>query len=224
MGIGGRSARGNLTFEAIVNAAEKQFLAHGFDGTKVDDIASAAYVSVGTVYLHFQNKDGVYAAVILRGQDILMEEYLDPVFALDLPPWERIEQWCLAYVRFFEEHEPRARMMALQAYGEGTSGAPEAMHDALRANITRFHEQLVAMFIEAGEAGQLGGADPVAASRFVWSSVYGICMTNIRHRFLRLDYDAVRGVLTAGLVLMGGRAPSSGGSLPPGAAEPTLDA
>lgn len=211
MSIGGRSERGSVTFDAIVTAAEEQFLAHGFDGTKIDDIARAAYVSVGTVYLHFQNKDGVYAAVILRGQGILMDDYLDPVFALDLPPWERIERWCHAYLRFFEEQEPRARIMGLQAYGEGTSGAPEAMHDALRENITRFNEQLVALFVEAGEAGALHGADPIAASRFVWSSVYGICVTNVRHRFLRLDYDDLRGVLAAGLEMMGVRDPGADG-------------
>lgn len=205
MSIGARSKRGDLTFEAIVTAAEEQFLTKGFDGTKIDDIAQAAYVSVGTVYLHFQNKDGVYAAVILRAQRILLEQYLDPAFDLEVPPWERIETWCHAFVRFFEEQEPRARIMALQAYGAGTSEAPEAMHKALHDNITRFHGRLVALFEEAGEAGDLGAVDPVAASRFVWSSVYGVCTTNLRHGSLRLDYDGVRDVLRAGLELMRGQ-------------------
>lgn len=209
MSVGSRSKRGSLSFEAILDAAEKAFLAHGFDGTRIDDIASAAHVSVGTVYLHFENKDGVYAAVILRGQEILLSQYIDPVFELDLPPWQRIEAWCRAYMRFFEEHEPRARMMAMLAYGEHTSGAPAAMHQALRQNITRFSEQLVELFVEAGEAGQLSGADPVAASRFVWSSVYGVCMTNLRHTFLQLDYDALHGVFDAGMLLMGAKDPSS---------------
>lgn len=204
MSIGARSKRGDLTFEAIVTAAEEQFLAHGFDRTKIDDIAQAAYVSVGTVYVHFQNKDGVYAAVILRAQRIMLEEYLYPAFDLDASPWERIERWCYAFVRFFEEEESRARIMALQAYGQGTSEAPEAMHQALHENITQVNGRLVALFEKAGEAGDLGNVDPVAASRFVWSSVYGVCTTNLRHGSLRLDYDGVRGVLRAGLELMRG--------------------
>lgn len=210
MKIGSRSARGSLSFEAIINAAERQFLAHGFDRTRVEDIARAASVSVGTVYLHFENKDGVYAAVILRGQDLLLAEYIDPVFDLDLAPWDRIEQWCRAYMRFFQEQEPRARIMALRAYGEHNSGAPAVMHEALRENISRFHDQFVALFVEAAEAGQLSGADPVAASRFMWSSVYGICLTNLRHTFLQLDYDELRTVLDAGMLLMGVGEPSSG--------------
>lgn len=210
MSISSRTARGSASFEAILNAAENEFLAHGFDKTRVEDIARIANVSVGTVYTHFENKEGVYAAVILRGQEILLDEYFAPVFDdRDLAPWERIERWCLAYIRFFEEQEPRARMMALQAYGEQTSAAPAAMHDALRANITRFNDQLVALFVEAAEAGQLSGADPLAASRFVWSSVYGICLTNLRHTFLALDYDELRGVLDAGMLLMGAEDPQS---------------
>ncbi len=209
MKIGSRSARGSRSFEAIVDAAEKAFLAHGYDGARIEDIAKAAHVSVGTVYVHFANKDGVYAAVLLRGQDIMLTEYLYPTFDLDLPPWERIERWCRAYIRFFEEHEPRARMMALQAYGEHTSAAPAAMHEALRDNIAGHHDRFVALFVEAAEAGQLSGADPVAASRFVWSSVYGICLTNLRHTFLQLDYDGLRDVLEAGMLLVGAGDPSS---------------
>lgn len=203
MKIGSRSARGSVSFEAILNAAERQFLAHGFERTRVEDIARAANVSVGTVYLHFENKDGVYAAVILRGQDIMLTEYIYPAIDLDLPPWQRIEQWCHAYMQFFEDHEPRARIMALQAYGEHTSGAPAAMHDALRENIIHFNDRWVALFVDAAEAGQLSDADPVAASRFVWSSVYGICLTNLRHTFLQFDYAELRKVLDAGMLLMG---------------------
>lgn len=203
MNIRSRTARGSRSFDAIIDAAEKQFLAHGFDKTRIEDIASAAHVSVGTVYLHFENKDGVYAAVILRGQDIMLNKYIYPAIELDLSPWERVEQWCYAYMRFFEEHEPRARIMALQAYGEHTSGAPAVMHDTLRENITGFNDRWVALFADAAEAGQLGDADPVAASRFVWSSVYGICLTNLRHTFLQLDYDELRKVLDAGMLLMG---------------------
>ncbi|MBJ7330672.1 MAG: TetR/AcrR family transcriptional regulator [Solirubrobacteraceae bacterium] len=209
MSIGSRTARGSLSFEAILDAAEKEFLAHGFDRTRVDDIARAAHVGVGTVYLHFENKDGVYGAVILRGQDIMLNQYLLPILRLDLPPWQRIERWCRAYMRFFEEHEPRARMMASLAYGEHTSRAPAAIHDALRENITRFNDEFVAVFKEAEEAGQLSGADPLAASRFVWSAVYGICMTNARHTFLQFDSERLRGVLDAGMLLMGAGDPGS---------------
>lgn len=209
MKIGSRSARGSRSFEAIVDAAAKAFLAHGYDGARIEDIAKAAHVSVGTVYVHFTNKDGVYAAVLLRGQDIMLTEYVYPTLDLDLSPWERIERWCHAYIRFFEEHEPLARMMALQAYGEHTSAAPAAMHEALRENIAGFNERFVALFVEADEAGQLSGADPVLASRFVWSSVYGICLTNLRHTFLQLDYDGLRDVLEAGMLLVGAGDPTS---------------
>lgn len=49
---------------AILAAAEELFLADGYDRTSADAIALRAGVSKRTVYDHFGNKEGLYAAVI----------------------------------------------------------------------------------------------------------------------------------------------------------------
>ncbi|MBJ7332126.1 MAG: TetR/AcrR family transcriptional regulator [Solirubrobacteraceae bacterium] len=196
-----RSSRGNRTVEAILAAAEPQFLEHGFAGTKVDDVAEAAAVGVGTVYVHFESKDGLYGAVLLRAQEIMVCEYLDPVFDLDLPPWERIEAWCHAYLRFAEEHESRMRLIALSPFA-GTALAPEELDAPFRARIAESNRRLMDLFTEAGESGLLRDLDPMLVSRFVSASVYGMCMMNLRHRPLQLEPDTLRAALTAGLTLL----------------------
>ncbi len=45
--------------ERILEAAESCFAEAGFYGTKISDIASAAGVADGTIYLYFRNKDDV---------------------------------------------------------------------------------------------------------------------------------------------------------------------
>lgn len=55
----------------ILSAAEKLFLARGFDGTTMDDIAKAAELGKGTLYLYFRNKEEAYAAIVLRGVRLL---------------------------------------------------------------------------------------------------------------------------------------------------------
>jgi len=51
---------------AILDAAEKIFARAGFDGAKVSDIARAASVAEGTVYLYYKNKQDLLAGVVGR--------------------------------------------------------------------------------------------------------------------------------------------------------------
>ena len=50
----------------ILDAAEKTFAEVGFDGAKVSDIARAASVAEGTVYLYYKNKQDLLAGVVGR--------------------------------------------------------------------------------------------------------------------------------------------------------------
>ena len=51
---------------SILDAAEKIFAEAGFDGAKVSDIARAASVAEGTVYLYYKNKQDLLAGVVGR--------------------------------------------------------------------------------------------------------------------------------------------------------------
>jgi TetR/AcrR family transcriptional regulator, mexJK operon transcriptional repressor len=50
--------------EAVLAAAERAFLAHGFGAVSMDTIAREAGVSKATVYAHFANKEELFGAVI----------------------------------------------------------------------------------------------------------------------------------------------------------------
>ena len=49
---------------AILHAATDVFLEQGFDASSMDDVARTAGVSKQTVYSHFNNKEGLYRAII----------------------------------------------------------------------------------------------------------------------------------------------------------------
>jgi TetR/AcrR family fatty acid metabolism transcriptional regulator len=51
---------------SILDAAERIFAQAGFDGAKVSDIARAASVAEGTVYLYYKNKQDLLAGVVGR--------------------------------------------------------------------------------------------------------------------------------------------------------------
>ncbi len=50
----------------IVEAAKKAFLASGFSGTTMDEIAHAARISKNTLYAHFRDKADLFEAVIVE--------------------------------------------------------------------------------------------------------------------------------------------------------------
>lgn len=64
---------------AILKAATKLFLKDGFSATSMDAVAFAANVSKRTVYGHYGNKEGLYAAVVQRlTSEILPQSATEP--------------------------------------------------------------------------------------------------------------------------------------------------
>ena len=68
--------RGSVTDkrEAILRAATSVFAEKGFFNAKVADIAKAAGVADGTVYLYFKNKDDVLHSIFDRAMDEFIAE------------------------------------------------------------------------------------------------------------------------------------------------------
>jgi AcrR family transcriptional regulator len=55
----------------IVEAAGRLFAEHGFDGTRLNDVAAAAGITKPILYRHFQDKTALYLGVLQRhGQDL----------------------------------------------------------------------------------------------------------------------------------------------------------
>jgi AcrR family transcriptional regulator len=53
--------------KAILDAALAEFTAHGVAGTSIDDIRRRSGASVGSIYHHFADKDGIAGALYLDG-------------------------------------------------------------------------------------------------------------------------------------------------------------
>ena len=50
--------------EEILNAALEEFIAKGYAGTRLDDVARRAGISKGLVYVYFDTKEDLFEAVI----------------------------------------------------------------------------------------------------------------------------------------------------------------
>src|SRR3954469_4352156 len=73
-----RREMADVNRRAILDAARELFLSHGYAATTIAEIASAAGVSVETVYKAFRNKPGVAKAVFDVG--VVGEDEPVPMF------------------------------------------------------------------------------------------------------------------------------------------------
>ncbi len=80
MGIAERKERERLRRrEEIIDAAEKVFFDKGVEKATMDDVAEAAELSKGTLYLYFKSKQDLYLAIHWRGTQILKKMFADAV-------------------------------------------------------------------------------------------------------------------------------------------------
>jgi AcrR family transcriptional regulator len=59
---------------AIVNAATTLFSAKPFHEVRLDDVAAAAHIGKGTLYVYFDSKDALYASTVYDGLSDLVEQ------------------------------------------------------------------------------------------------------------------------------------------------------
>lgn len=62
--------------QRILDAAARLFVHYGYDKTTVSEIAQAAGVSKGAIYLHFKSKDDLFETLLIREMKAFAEEWL----------------------------------------------------------------------------------------------------------------------------------------------------
>ena len=87
----------------ILDAARKVFSRKTFEQTTVDDIAAAAHVAKGTLYLYYKSKREIYLEALRRDIVALSEETDRRMQACDSAA-DKIRAFISTRVKFFEEN------------------------------------------------------------------------------------------------------------------------
>jgi AcrR family transcriptional regulator len=75
--------RGSSTTGRIMDAAERLFADHGFEGTSIRDIVDAAKVNLAAIHYHFRSKEALLEAVLTRRISVVNEARLDRLDAAE---------------------------------------------------------------------------------------------------------------------------------------------
>lgn len=87
----------------ILKAARKIFFEKGLQGASMDEIAEAAELSKGTLYLYFKSKEDLYVSLLEEGLAILRRMF-EEVEARPLPADEALRQIGFTYYQFFKQY------------------------------------------------------------------------------------------------------------------------
>src|ERR1700759_2647290 len=64
---GKRAAQGRATRGQLIEVATRLFTEHGYEGTSIEAVLSAAGVSRGALYHHFAGKEALFEAGVMAG-------------------------------------------------------------------------------------------------------------------------------------------------------------
>ena len=135
---------------AILAAAKRLFIAHGFDGVSMDQIASEARVSKLTVYSHFGDKDSLFAEAVRAHCEAGMPTRLfeaDPT----MPLRERLTSIGKAFFAMIMSPEAIAGHRVLCSPQVATSALPEMFWEAGPQRMQQAFTALLERRIAAGD-------------------------------------------------------------------------
>lgn len=173
--------RRTRTRAALLAAAERAFTTRPYHEVRVEELAAAADVSVGSLYNQFDGKAGLYLAVADRATR-LFEQYLQRAYEVSDSPLECVMAGGDAYLRFHLDQPGAFRLIA-----DGTSGddpAAVALRERAEAVMASF-EGLIAAAIDAGEID--AAVDPALTARVLFGAWNGIVALSERDDRLGLD-------------------------------------
>ncbi|MEE9270321.1 MAG: TetR/AcrR family transcriptional regulator [Candidatus Krumholzibacteria bacterium] len=157
----------------IIDAAEKVFFSKGIGQATMHDVAEAAELSKGTLYLYFKNKEDLYLAIILRGMAILQAGFEAAVKSTE-KGIDKVAAIGRAYFDFCDNHPDYVNAMlhyeSRDAAADPSGYASEC--NAQGKDITATCARAVQSGIEDGSIR--GDVDPVRTALTLWGLSTGV--------------------------------------------------
>ena len=139
----------------LLAAARAVFAEKGFDGATIEDVAAAAGVAKGTVYIYYRSKRELYGAVFREGMLALHRATTERVQATpDLAG--KIRAFVTTKLAYFDEHRDFFRLY-FEAFGSAQAVGPglQAEFDALYREQVRMLEAALRSGVRRGECRKL---------------------------------------------------------------------
>jgi AcrR family transcriptional regulator len=165
--------------EAILDAAQGLIATDGYHGLRMDAVAEAAELSKGTLYLYFENKDALCAAVATRLLDTLIP-FIESALQDTSTGLDAVRQLLQSYCDFTQDNPQHFRFaLAWLSAGERMDDSTEAFK-IYRGRVGH----LLSLVIAALRRGQADGSirddiDPLPQAMQLWTSFLGVILVGL---------------------------------------------
>jgi AcrR family transcriptional regulator len=165
--------------EAILDAAQELIASDGYHALRMDAVADAAELSKGTLYLYFENKDALCAAVATRLIDTFLP-FLRSALDNANTGLEGVRALLQAYYEFTQDHPHNFRFaLAWLSAGERMDDSTESFQTyRLRVG------QMLSLVASSLQRGQSDGSiradvDPIPQAIQIWTSFLGVILVGL---------------------------------------------
>ncbi|HRL94817.1 MAG TPA: TetR/AcrR family transcriptional regulator [Pseudomonas sp.] len=175
--------------EVILAAAEEEFARHGFKGTSMNAIALKAGLPKANLHYYFNNKLGLYLAVLANIIDLWDSTFNH--LTVDDDPAEALSRYIRAKMEFSRKHLDASRIFAMEVI----SGGP-CLSEYFNQDYRSWFNSRAAVFRAWIDAGKIDPIDPVHLIFLLWGSTqhyadFGsqICRVVGKSKLTRQDFN-----------------------------------
>ncbi|MBA3008670.1 MAG: TetR/AcrR family transcriptional regulator [Proteobacteria bacterium] len=180
--------------EDIIDAARTVFSAKGFNSATMEEIASAAELSPGTLYLYFKNKEELHTSLSINILKHLGVE-IQKVVHQDISVEEKIERFRDVFIEVYDyDSNILINLFHLQS-GETLHNLSDEVLQQLKKYSSQAHGAIIAVVKEGIEAGIFIDEHPVALADVLWASYAGVVLWVDSKRLLNDQKDFVKPTL-----------------------------
>jgi AcrR family transcriptional regulator len=169
-----RSARkakgdGHLRRAEILEAAERIFIAEGYEGATIRKIADEVGVSSTALYMHFQDKGCILLEICERTLRLLLDRNGE-IAAKPLDAVVRVKMMLEAYMRWGMEHPNAYQLVYSAPRPPAADGWPDATGDLS----TQCYDIFCGVVREIAANGRLRTGSADSAGQALWMSCHGV--------------------------------------------------
>ena len=177
--------------QAISALAEEILAQKGITGVTIRDVAEAAGLSTGAIYMYFRNKEEIFVHILANGLQKLEQDLKKSMVHQDLP--DILRAMAGHYKAYYLKIGKYVDLVELLTDdGEGTTKVDTDLMQTLRDQLGSIFRWLEEQMAQPEIAGRLKGVPPNRVVPVLWSMVTGlshITLPSPRSREGGFDFD-----------------------------------
>ncbi|MCP3871838.1 MAG: TetR/AcrR family transcriptional regulator [Desulfobacteraceae bacterium] len=159
----------------ILSAARKVFSNKGFNTATMEEIASAAELSPGTLYLYFKNKEELHTSLSIEILKYLSDE-TQKVVAEDISVEDKIGRFKDVFIDVYDyDSNILINLFHLQS-GETLKNLSDEVLQQIKIHSATAHGAIIDVVKQGIEEGIFIDEHPVALADVLWASYAGIVL------------------------------------------------